>query len=144
MTKISLEKFYEIIPDGEWIYDSETNTIIDPSGKRIVLSATPELTFLEQKLYTEFIYRLISDSKDVLAELSQRKDEISALFKEIYHHERRHHEGYIKGIEKAAYIVSNTEAVSPTSRDILNSVIDKLAEILDHERERHNNEVSSK
>jgi len=130
----NLEDFVRMIPTGEWSYSE--NVITDPEGNEIILDMK-SLDQSQQALYSRYIFELINQVPKLLYDLNWHKDQVVALFRELHHWKQRSNEFYIKGLVTAGDVVSNTEANSPTSRDALNSVLDKLEELLDKAEEKN-------
>jgi len=108
--------------------------LTDPQGNlhTILFSG---LSPAEKKLYGEYICELLNRISHILFDVDHRTQQVAGLFRELKNRIEKTNQTYVRGIEAAAEIVSSIQAVSPTSRDVLNEAIDKLDTLRNQSKE---------
>ena len=108
--------------------------LTDPQGNLHTISFSG-LSPAEKKLYGEYICELLNRISHILFDVDHRTQQVAGLFRELKNRIEKTNQTYVRGIEAAAEIVSSIQAVSPTSRDVLNEAIDKLDTLRNQSKE---------
>ena len=135
MSTDKIKELKRMIPEGSWSWDHMDSRLTDPQGNlhTILFSG---LSPAEKKLYGEYICELLNRISHILFDVDHRTQQVAGLFRELKNRIEKTNQTYVRGIEAAAEIVSSIQAVSPTSRDVLNEAIDKLDTLRNQVRSR--------
>ena len=90
------------------------------------------LTSVENELYLDIVYNLLMNATSLLDTIEHEQDRVQGLRQETKYKKGMKIEAYNKGVADAMVMLETTEAISPTSRDVLNELNQKLKGLLIH------------
>jgi len=112
----------------EWTLRDE-NIVVTPDTQIVI--DDDNLDRVERKLYADLISSVLNILPELIEHIEYLETDNAAQRKELAHFASAEKKGRIRGMREISNIISSTKAISPTSRDVLQELIFKVADALE-------------
>lgn len=128
-----LKDLIRILPKGKWIFYPETISGEDPDGNHFTISSL-HLDEVQQKLYLDAMLLFLNNIEPLISHNEWIRQRADGFEDELNNYKGKSKHIYNRGLEDIEQIIQSIPLHSPTARDALNEVIQRMQKLYDLKR----------